>query len=67
MCEYPFSTQYDKMSFDGNSVVMSNSSVISLINADITMTLPIQNVIVLGHRGNYICVNSKYVQNIRLK
>lgn len=73
VCEYPFSTQYDKMSFDGNSVVMSNSSVISLINlkgkklADITMTLPIQNVIVLGHRGNYICVNSKYVQNIRLK
>lgn len=72
VCEYPFSTQYDKMSFDGNSVVMSNSSVISLINlkgkklADITMTLPIQNVIVLGHRGNYICVNSKYVQNIRL-
>ena len=61
------------MSFDGNSVVMSNSSVISLINlkgkklADITMTLPIQNVIVLGHRGNYICDNSKYVQNIRLK
>lgn len=73
VCEYPFSTQYDKMSFDGNSVVMSNSSVISLINlkgkklAGITMTLPIQNVIVLGHRGNYICVNSKYVQNIRLK
>ena len=73
VCEYPFSTQYDKMSFDGNSVVMSNASVISLINlkgkklADITMTLPIQNVIVLGHRGNYICVNSKYVQNIRLK
>ena len=73
VCEYPFSTQYDKMSFDGNSVVMSNSSVISLINlkgkklADITMTLPIQNVIVLGHRGNYICVNSKYVPNIRLK
>lgn len=73
VCETTFSTQYDSIVFDGKSIVMSSDTGLALLNlkgkklADIAMSLPIQTVIPVGHRGEYICVNSKYIQNIRLK
>ena len=73
VCETTFSTQYDSIVFDGKSIVMSSDTAFVLMNlkgkklAELTMSLPIQTVIPVGRRGDYICVNSKYVQNIRLK
>ncbi len=52
---------------------MNTSSTLCLMNfsgkvlADIQMNLPIDKILTHNSRGNYICVNSKYIQNIRLK
>ena len=72
-CESTFNTQYENIKFDGNSVIMSNASTISLMNlkgkklADIAVELPIENVLPAGSRGKYIMINSKYIQTIRMK
>lgn len=70
--ETTFSTQYENISFDGNSIIMNNNSTFVLLNikckklAEITMDLPIEYVLSAGSRGSYTMVNSKYVQSVRL-
>lgn len=73
VCESTFNTQYDDIKFDGKSIIMSNSTTISLMNlkgkrlADITVELPVENVLSAGIRGKYIMINSKYIQTIKMK
>ena len=73
VCENTFNTQYDNIKFDGKSIILNNASTISLMNlkgkmlANIPVELPIESLMPAGARGNYIMVNSKYVQNIHLK
>jgi hypothetical protein len=73
VCETTFNTEYDKIKFDGNSIIMNNASTLTLLNlkgktlTNQTVDLPIDAVLSTGTRGSYIMVNSKYVQNIRLR
>ena len=73
VCDTTFSTQYDDISFDGDSIIMYNSNSIVLMNlkgkklCDITMDMPVNYVLSEGSRGNYIVINSKYVQSVRFK
>ncbi len=68
-----FNTQYENIVLDNKTIVMNTSSTLCLMNfsgkvlADIQMNLPIDKILTHNSRGNYICVNSKYIQNIRLK
>lgn len=68
-----FAVQYTDAKFDGKSVVLSNASTFVLMNmngkiqADIDFDMPVINVLPTGNRGSYTLVNSKYIQNIRLK
>ena len=71
--EATFNTQYNHIEFDGNSVLMSNSSNFALLNlsgkmlADIKTDLSLVQILPIGDRGKYILINSRYVQNIKLK
>lgn len=71
--QYVFNTQYDHIEFDENSVLMSNSTGFALLNlkgkllADIKTDLALAQLLPIGERGSYILVNSRYVQNIKLK
>ncbi len=71
--ETTFNTQYDQIKFDGKSVLMSNSTSFALLNfngkvlTNQTVELPIEGILPTGIRGYYILVNSKYIQNIRLR
>lgn len=73
VCETTFNTQYDDIQIDGKSVVMYNSNGFTVMNfkgkilADIKVEMPLENVLTKGTRGSYILVNSKYIQNIKLK
>ena len=73
VCDTTFSTKYDDISFDGDSIIMYNSNSIVLMNlkgkklCDITMDMPVNYVLSEGSRGNYIVINSKYVQSVRFK
>ncbi len=73
VCETTFNTQYDDIQIDGKSVVMYNSSGFTVMNfkgkvlADIKVEMPLENVLTKGTRGSYVLVNSKYIQNIKLK
>ena len=73
VCEMTFNTKYDNLSFDDNSIVLNNSSSILLSNmtgkqlANISIDMSIDYVITTGKRANYVVVNSKYIQNIKLK
>ena len=73
VCETTFNTQYDNIMIDGKSVVMYNSGGFTVMNfrgktlADIKVELPLENVLTHGNRGRYVLVNSKYIQNIKLK
>lgn len=73
VCEKTFNTQYDHIQIDGKSVVMYNTSGFAVINfkgkviADIKVEMPLENVLTKGTRGSYVLVNSKYIQNIKLK
>ncbi len=73
VCETTFNTQYDDIQIDGKSVVMHNSNGFTVMNfkgkilADIKVEMPLENVLTKGTRGSYVLVNSKYIQNIKLK
>lgn len=73
VCETTFNTQYDSIAIDGKSVVMSNANGIVVMNfrgkvlADLSMDLPVEYVLTYGSRGKYIMINSKYIQNIKLR
>lgn len=70
---FSFNAEYTDIAFDGKTIVMSNASVMSIVNfkgkilGNIEMKLPIRRILVGGKKGNYILVNSKYVQSIRLQ
>lgn len=71
--EATYNMQYESVRFDGKSVVMFNSSGFVVMNlkgkvlADMKVELPIEYVLATGTRGEYIMINSKYIQNIKLK
>lgn len=73
VCEAAFGTQVENIAFDKKSVVMSNSTTLSVYNlsgkniANMNFDMPVSKVIVTGTRGEYILVNAKYIQNIKLK
>ena len=73
VCETTFNTQYDDIQIDGKSIVMYNSNGFTVMNfkgkvlADIKVEMPLENIITKGTRGSYVLVNSKYIQNIKLK
>jgi len=68
-----FNTQYDNIILDNKTIVMNTDTILCLVNfsgkvlAEIEMNLPIDDILPHNGRGNYICINSKYVQNIHLK
>lgn len=71
--ETTFNTQYNDFQFDGNSIVMNNSSTFTVMNMSgkvITsqnVELPLNSMLATGSRGKYILINSKYIQSIKLK
>ncbi|MGN0408350.1 MAG: DUF5711 family protein [Bacteroides sp.] len=73
VCETTFNTSYDTIKFDGDSILLYNDKIFTLMNmrgktlANLEFDLPIENVLSLGARGSYLLVNSTYVQEIRLK
>lgn len=73
VCEAEFGTQVDNIQFDGSSVVMNNSTSFSVFNlkgknvANMRFDMPASKVLPTGTRGEYILINTKYIQNIKLK
>ena len=73
VCEAEFGTQVDNIQFDGSSVVMNNSTSFSVFNlkgknvANMSFDMPASKVLPTGTRGEYILINTKYIQNIKLK
>lgn len=73
VCEASFGTQIDNIAFDGKSIVMNSSTSMSLYNlsgkniANMSFDMPLSKVLTTGTRGEYILVNAKYIQNIKLK
>lgn len=73
VCEAEFGTQVDNIQFDGSSVVMNNSTSFSVFNlkgknvANMSLDMPASKVLPTGTRGEYILINTKYIQNIKLK
>lgn len=71
--EKTFNTEYSVMKFDGKSVIMYNDTLFTLLNIngktqlEQTFDLPVNAVLSLGAKGNYMLVNSKYIQEIKLK
>lgn len=73
VCDTTFNMQYDTIQLDDKSVVMSNSAGFVVMNfkgkiiADMSAELPVEHILTSGSRGKYIMINSKYIQNIKLK
>ena len=73
VCEAEFGTQVDNIQFDSSSVVMNNSTSFSVFNlkgknvANMSFDMPASKVLPTGTRGEYILINTKYIQNIKLK
>ena len=73
VCEAEFGTQVDNIQYDGSSVVMNNSTSFSVFNlkgknvANMSFDMPASKVLPTGTRGEYILINTKYIQNIKLK
>lgn len=71
--EKTFSTQYDEIKFDSDSILLCSSNVWSVMNMNgkvlttQTVEIPIDTVLTTGSRGSYVLINSKYIQNIRMK
>ena len=71
--EKTFSTQYDEIKFDSDSILLCSSNVWSVMNMNgkvlttQTVELPIDTVLTTGSRGSYVLINSKYIPNIRMK
>ncbi len=68
-----FNTQYDSIKFDSDSILLSSSNIMSVVNMSgkilttQSVELPIQTVLKTGDRGSYVLVSSKYIQNIKLR
>ena len=73
VCEAEFGTQVENISFDKKSVVMNNSTALSVYNlsgkniANMSFDMPASKVIPIGTRGEYVLISAKYIQNIKLK
>lgn len=71
--ETAFNTSYDTIKFDNDSIILYNDNTFTLMNikgkqlANLRFDLPIEEILSAGSRGNYMVVNSTYVQEIRLK
>ena len=71
--ETTFNTEYNIIKFDGKSILMYNDTTFTLMNIkgkvqlDQSFDLPIKSILSLGSKGNYIVINSKYIQEIKLK
>jgi len=71
--ETAFNTEYDTIKFDGKSIIMYNDTTFTLMNINgkiqlqQSFDLPIKTILSLGSKGNYIVINSKYIQEIKLK
>ncbi len=68
-----FNTLYDTIKFDGDTILMYNDSLVTLMNCkgkvlfEQKMDLPVEDVLSAGVKGRYFLVNSTYVQEIYLK
>lgn len=73
MFEKTFNTEYKIIKFDGKSIIMYNDTIFTLLNIkgrtqlEQTFDLPIESILSLGSKGNYILISSKYIQEIKLK
>ena len=73
VCEAQFGTQVENITFDKKSVVMNNSTTLSVYNlsgkniANMNFDMPASKIIATGTRGEYVLVSAKYIQNIKLK
>ena len=71
--ETTFNTEYNIIKFDGKSILMYNDTTFTLMNIngkiqlEQTFDLPIKSILSLGSKGNYMLINSKYIQEIKLK
>jgi len=71
--ETAFNTEYNTIKFDGKSIIMYNDTTFTLMNIngkiqlDQSFDLPIKSILSLGSKGNYMLINSKYIQEIKLK
>ena len=71
--ETTFNTEYNLIKFDGKSIIMYNDTTFTLMNMngkiqfEQSFDLPIKSILSLGSKGNYMLINSKYIQEIKLK
>lgn len=71
--ETAFNSVYKEMAFDNDTILMSNEGSFALYNikgkklAGMESDLPIEKILSGGAKGDYLLVNSTYVQEIRLK
>ena len=68
-----YGVQYTNVQFDGKRIVLSNDASFVVMNmkgkmlADMKLDMPVTNVLSTGNKGEYILINSKYIQTIKLK
>lgn len=68
-----YGVQYTNVQFDGKRIVLSNDASFAVMNmsgkmlADMQFDMPVTNVLTTGNKGEYILINSKYIQTIKLK
>jgi len=68
-----FNTEYNTIKFDSKSIIMYNDTTFTLMNIngkiqlEQSFDLPIKSILSLGSKGNYMLINSKYIQEIKLK
>jgi hypothetical protein len=73
VCQTTINTEYKGIKFDGESVIMYNDRLFTLMNLrgkiqlEQDFDLPVEEVLSLGSKGNYMIINSKYIQEIKLK
>ena len=71
--ETTFNTEYNTIKFDGKSIIMYNDTTFTLMNIngkiqfEQSFDLPIKSILSLGSKGDYMLINSKYIQEIKLK
>jgi len=71
--ETTFNTEYNIIKFDGKSIIMYNDTTFTLMNIngkiqfEQSFDLPIKSILSLGSKGDYMLINSKYIQEIKLK
>lgn len=68
-----YGVQYTNVQFDEKRIVLSNDASFAVMNmsgkmlADMQFDMPVTNVLTTGNKGEYILINSKYIQTIKLK